>query len=137
MEQTVQTRSCGLLQRGVVASWKFWWISEEPESQQYVVWQYRLSIKFFNQDDSTFSKNFRRKIRLRPWQTKEILLVESLSKETKEDVKSFYTFMATPLTNTSPRGLCSIILLPTKTPDIKHGRGHACTLAMEAMNIEI
>jgi hypothetical protein len=39
MEQTVQTRSCGLLQLGGVAGWEFWWIGEEPRSQQYVVWQ--------------------------------------------------------------------------------------------------
>jgi hypothetical protein len=39
MEQTFQTRSCGLLQLGGVKIWEFWWIDEEPGSQQYIVWQ--------------------------------------------------------------------------------------------------
>jgi hypothetical protein len=39
MEQTVQMRSCGLLQLGGVAGWEFWWIGGELGSQQYVVWQ--------------------------------------------------------------------------------------------------
>jgi hypothetical protein len=39
MEQTIQTKSCGLLYLGGVAGWDFWWIGREPESEQYVVWQ--------------------------------------------------------------------------------------------------
>ena len=39
MDNTVQTRSYGLLHLGGVASWEFWWIGREPSSQKYVVWQ--------------------------------------------------------------------------------------------------
>jgi hypothetical protein len=44
MEQTVQTRSCGLLQLGGVAGWEFWWIGGELGSQQYVVWRVANSV---------------------------------------------------------------------------------------------
>jgi hypothetical protein len=39
MEQTVQMRSCKLLQLRGMAAWEFWWIGGELGSQQYAVWQ--------------------------------------------------------------------------------------------------
>jgi hypothetical protein len=38
MEQTVQTRSCGLLQLHGIVGWEFWWIGGKLGLQQYVVW---------------------------------------------------------------------------------------------------
>jgi hypothetical protein len=38
MEHIVQTRIFGLLQLSGVEGWEFWWIVEELDSQQNVVW---------------------------------------------------------------------------------------------------